>query len=97
MIGKDEFTELIQSCIEQDQRIDDLRKIFSTSFDDPIMDWGYKIFDMLLNMYFTKEGVNWISYYLWENSEKCYYDENDKRVPLETINDLWNIVREYRI
>lgn len=97
MIGKDEFTELIQSCIEQDQRIDDLEKIFSYSFGDPIIDWGYKILGMLLNMYFTKEGADWIGYYLWENSEKCYYNENDEKLPLETINDLWNIVKKYRI
>lgn len=95
MISKEEFIELIESYQEQDKRIDKLSEIFSTSWSDEIMTWGWEMFEKVIKAYFTKEGVNWIDYYLYENPEHCYYD-NGEALPLETLDHLWKLVENYR-
>ena len=95
MIGKQEFVDLIQGYHEQSERVDKLCEIFPNSFGDPIMDWGFRMFDNLINAYFDKIGADWVSYYLYENPEKCYY-QDDKRIPLETLDDLWLLIEPHR-
>lgn len=95
MIGKQEFVDLINSHSEQNSRIDDLSKVFEYAYGNPIIDWGFQMFDMLISALFNEDGVNWINYYLYENPEKCYYIDKEK-VPLETLDDLWKVIKDYR-
>lgn len=95
MIEREDFIDLINSIKEQEKRVDTLDSVFSSAFDNPIIDWGYKMFDKLINLYFNKEGVDWIQYYLYENPEKCYYQDG-QRIPLETPDDLWKLIEPYR-
>lgn len=95
MIGKEEFVKLIQEHEEQNERIDTLCSVFPNSYGDPILNWGFRMFDKVINAYFTEEGEDWIGYFLYENPEKCYY-QDDKKIPLVTIDDLWNTIKEYR-
>ena len=53
------------------------------------------MFDKLISVHFTEEGVDWIDYYLYENPEKCYY-QNKVKIPLETLDDLWENIKVYR-
>ena len=95
MISKEEFKELIQEHFDQDKRVDKLCEVFPESFGNPIIDWGFRMFDKLLNAYFDEEGEDWISYFLYENPEKCYYCDN-RRIPLETLDDLWLLIEPHR-
>lgn len=95
MIGKQEFIDLIQSYFEQNERVDKLCEVFKDSFGDPIMDWGFRMFDALINACFDEIGSDWISYYLYENPEKCYYQDG-KRTPLASIDDLWLLIEPHR-
>lgn len=95
MIGKYDFVNLITEHREQEERVDDLCRVFSECFGEPILDWGFRMFDNLLEAYFNEQGVDWIQYYLYENPEKCYYQDG-QRIPLETPDDLWNLVKDYR-
>lgn len=95
MIGKREFTNLIEEHKKQEERVDDLCKVFSESFGEPIIDWGFRMFDQLISALFDEEGEDWISYYLYENPEKCYYQDG-KRIPLESIDDLWLLIEPHR-
>lgn len=95
MIGKGEFEEIIESFYEHEKYIDKLSEIIPYAFESPIIDWGYKMFDKLIAVYFDSTGVDWINYYLYENPEKCYY-QNTQRVQLESIDDLWELIKEYR-
>lgn len=95
MIGKEEFIELINSHDEQNKRIELLSKVFTNSFGDPIIDWGFIMFDNLLEAYFDKEGVEWVQYYLYENPEHRYY-QGGKEYSLNTLDDLWKIVKDNR-
>lgn len=95
MIGKDEFKELVRSYYQQEERVDNLCKVFQTAFDNPLIDWGYQMFDRVLDLYFDSEGVDWISYFLYENPEKRYY-VNEEEKPLVTVDDLWELIKEHR-
>ena len=95
MIGKEEFVALISQYREQEKRVDSLCKIFSDSFESPVIEWGFIMFDNLMKAYFDSKGVDWINYYLYENPEKCYY-HNNERISLETPDDLWLLIESYR-
>lgn len=95
MIGKEKFTELIQEYYKQDKRIDKFDELLPGCYGSPILDYGWKMFDELKEAYFTEEGVDWINYFLYENPEKRYYID-DTEIPLKTIDDLWETVKDYR-
>ena len=95
VIGKEEFVALISQHREQEKRVDSLCKIFSNSFESPVIEWGFIMFDNLMKAYFDSKGVDWINYYLYENPEKCYYHNNEK-ISLETPDDLWLLIESYR-
>lgn len=95
MIGKQELEKLIHEYYEQDKLIDKVNEIFPGSYGDPIFDWGFRMFDKLIGAYFDEIGVDWISYYLYENPEKRYY-QDDKEIPLETLDDLWVLIEPHR-
>lgn len=48
---------------------------------------------------FTDEGVDWINWWVFEKSDDQTlkaYDKDYKEIPMETIDDLWNYVKQYR-
>lgn len=95
MIGKEKLSELIQEYYKQDEYIDKLIEIFPGWLDSPIVDFGWKMFGEVLKAYFTEEGIDWIEYYLYENPEKCYY-QDEVKIPLETLDDLWLLIESHR-
>lgn len=95
MIGKEKFIELIEEYNKQNKRIDQIGEFVTGIYDSPIIDYGWKMFDELKKAYFTEEGVDWIDYFLYENPKECYYID-DVKIPLKTIDDLWETVKDYR-
>jgi len=70
----------------------DLRLDYS-SYDESF----YEIIESLLYMKFGKDAYEVISFYLWERTNPDgtvneLLDENDNIVPLETAQDLWNVI-----
>lgn len=66
-------------------------------FESTIIKLSEKIFNHILSLQFSKEGYDWITWWLWEkngNPEMKAYD-NKNEIPTETIEDLWNIVKKY--
>ena len=56
------------------------------------------MFEKYLETYFTEEGTDIIYWYLFEkngNSEYKMWDKDKNEIPTETIEDLWNIVKDY--
>lgn len=95
MIGKEEFIKIVNELYDQNKRVDTLTKVFSESFSDPIIDYGFKLFDQFIEVCFTKDGCDWVNYYLYENPEGCYY-EDGKKIPLKSLDNLWNLIKDYR-
>lgn len=92
MIDKKLFVTLISEIQAHDVQLD---KYDILQFDHPFIAFGYSMFDRLLRIYFTQEGIDWINWYLWERSTNKYYWENGKRYEVSDTNDLWELVKTY--
>ena len=53
-----------------------------------------------INILFEEEGVDDINWWLFERPMSPpgpkMWDSDGKEIPIETIEDLWNIVKDYR-
>ena len=108
MITKEEFTKFIESYQEFQSGIDRLdmaitgRNHPSILFECGWYDAVGKMLDVFLDTNFMDYGVDWITYFLWENTDdKAAYVKQDKdmfseekeiRYPLDTVDDLWNFL-----
>lgn len=71
-------------------------KIDYSSYDETFLE----IIDTLLFLKYGKDDYELISFYLWERTNPDgsineLYDEQDKVVPLNNINDLWELVQKF--
>lgn len=79
------------------------RKYSSNLYESDWYDSVGAMLDLFLESHFTEEGVDWISYYLFEDvDDKAAYITRDKdifneekeiRYPLDTIDELWNFLQ----
>ena len=95
MITEHEFKFLIEDYLKQRKRVNELSNIISGAFESPVIDYGFMLFEKLINLCFTEEGADWVFFYLYENMENCYYVDGE-RISLETTDDLWNLVKKHR-
>ena len=67
-----------------------------SNYDDPF----FQIIDSLIFMHFGKDAGELIMYYLYERVNpdgtiNPLYDEKDNPIPLERIEDLWELVKQF--
>lgn len=101
MITKEEFVELIDWHYKQDTEVDRLCTVFPNFFELEVVDNSFKLVDMVWKICFDTEGHNWISWWLYDcktSSGKCErtYEDNGKIVSVETVDELWNLVKPCR-
>lgn len=101
MITKEEFTKLISNQKNWDARLDAVGKTLNCNPLD--MDWieyGARLFDNTINLLFKEDGVDIINWWLFERSispiKPKMWDEKGDEIPVETIDDLWNVVKDFR-
>jgi len=63
-------------------------------YDEPF----FQIIDSLIYLHFGKEAGEIIMFYIYERNNpdgttNFLYDENDNIVPLDRIEDLWELVK----
>lgn len=66
-------------------------------FESNLIDYSNKLFDKLLNTIFNKYGVDDINWWIYEkrgNPSLKMWDKNGNEIPTETVEDLWEIVKE---
>lgn len=101
MISKEEFIKLISEQKKWDNRLDEVGKILDCNPLD--MDWveyGALLFERVINILFDMEGVDNINWWLYEkpilSSSARIWDADGNEIPMETVEDLWNVVKNYR-
>lgn len=97
-VTKNEFLELLREQDDQENRLDTLSSIGIEIFDSALIEYGTKMFERLIKSYFTEEGADWIFWWLYEKNgdpEMKAWDENHNEIPMETMEDLWNYVKQY--
>lgn len=97
-MDKSTFINLIEQYQEQSDRIDRLSEIIS--YDSPVVEFGWKMFDKLMAVSFNENQLDWINWWLYERigfidgKEHPYYDENNNAHYLHTAEDLWNFINK---
>ena len=101
MITKEKFIEIIKLHLAQDATIDKMQELGIQIMESPLVEFGFLMFENLIEHTFNIEGRDWVFWWLYEKKllegESLAVDENGSELPTETIEDLWNIVEKYRI
>ena len=98
-ITKEEFLELLKMREAQSERLDKLSDAGFPIWDTDVIEYGNLMFDKVIEVYFTQEGEDWIFWWLYEkngNPEMKAWDEDNDEIPMETMEDLWRFVKQYR-
>ena len=101
MITKEEFFDLISKHLMWSDRIDEVSEALSvpTLFESDWVEYASSLFDKTINFLFNEEGVDDISWWLYEksgNPELKMWDADENEIPTDTIDDLWEIVKNNR-
>lgn len=99
MIGKEKFVKLIKDYQEWSEKINKVCDVLGINvFEAEWIEYTSVLFDNTLHLIFEDEGVDFINWWLFErdgNPELKAWDENEKEIPLDTVEDLWEFVKDY--
>ena len=96
---KEDFLLVLKEHKEQNELIDKFSELLN--FDHPLIDYGFRVFDMLIKTNFNEAQQNWINWWLfdrkpsWSKHINIAYDENGNEIDLDTPEKLWNFVQKY--
>jgi hypothetical protein len=99
-MDKNTFISLIEQHQEQSDRIDRLSEIIS--YDSPLVEFGWKMFDRVIEEAFNEEQQDWIFWWLYERvdiitgEELPYYDKDDNAYYMHTVEDLWDYINKLK-
>ena len=99
MITKEKFIDLILKQQEWSNRVDKVSEALNvpTLFESDWVEYASILFDKTLDLLFNEDGVDDISWWMYEksgNPEFKMWDENEKEIPTDTVEDLWNLVKD---
>ena len=86
----------IKDQIDKERKLDEALREMSPNFG------GFSTNSITLEIELLKrlmlDEEDWIGYYIWESdwgkTFSCVWDEEGKEIPLETLQDLYNIIVE---
>ena len=98
MITKEEFIDLILKQQEWSNRVDEVSEALNvpTLFESDWVDYAAVLFDKTLALLFNEDGIDDIYWWMYEKSENPelkMWDESGKEIPTDTVEDLWNLVK----
>lgn len=100
MITKEQFIKLITDNRKHNDRLDEVEDVLGcTIYDCDWVEYGNVLFDEVLNLLFKEEAVDDINWWLYEKCGRPDYkmwDKDGKEIPTETLDDLWEIVKDSR-
>ncbi len=100
MISKEEFITLINEHKKWYDRITQVCDVLKTNiFDSDWIEYSSLLFDRTISFLFKEEAQDDIFWWLWEKdgrSDMKMWDASRKEIPTETIEDLWEIVKDNR-
>ena len=99
MITKEEFIDLILKQQEWSNRIDEVSEALNvpTLFESDWVEYASVLFDKTLTLLFNENGIDDIYWWMYEKSENPelkMWDESGKEIPTDTVEDLWNLVKD---
>lgn len=112
MIDKELFISIIKEVHNADHFINELYRLGIESVDNPLFyAYGY-ILDRYWEAYFTDEAIDTINWFMYEHhsigddfdaelkmlepGQLSVHEENGNLIPMDTIDDLWEYVKDFR-
>ena len=96
---KEKFAEMILEIQNFNYQVDQWCEVLcSNLFESPLVTSGWSLINKLIESNFDEEGQDWINWWLYEKdgrSDMKAWDENDNEIPTETLDDLWNLVKDH--
>lgn len=102
MITKEQFIKIINLAQSYEDEVDKWNDFGIKIYEMPIEEIHGQLFDTLISCLFTVDGVDWISWWLYERISIItkeplqVYNKDGSIIPTDTVEDLWNLVRGYR-
>ena len=100
MITKEQFIKLITDHRNYNNKIDEIENVLGCAiYDCDWVEYGNILFDKMLELIFQEQATDYISWWIWEKRGRPDYrmwDKDGNEIPTETLDDLWEIVRDYR-
>lgn len=98
MITKEKFINLILKQQEWSNRVDEVSEVLNvpTLFESDWVEYASVLFDKTLALLFNEDGIDDIYWWMYEKSENPelkMWDESGKEIPTDTVEDLWNLVK----
>lgn len=98
---KEGFIRLIENALNYSKELDRWDNFGIDLFESLISELGWNFLNVVLPELFSDKGVDWINWWLFDKpgfGEKLNqaYDEDGNIIPTDTIEDLWNIVKDYQ-
>lgn len=99
MITKEEFIDLISKQQKWSDRVDKVSEILNvpTLFESDWVEYASILFDKTLDFLFNEDGVDDINWWMYEkagNPSLKMWDESGREIPTDTIEDLWELVKD---
>lgn len=100
-MNKEGFIKLIENALDYSKELDKWYNFGIDLFELPISELSWNFFNITIEEVFTDDGVDWINWWLFERygfreEINQAYDEDGNIIPTDTIDDLWNIVKDYQ-
>lgn len=103
MVTKEQFTKLINTVLSFNKELDRWDEFGIDLFNLPIGDISARMSELTYSNLFDDDGIDWINWWLYEKpalfegeEDNQAYDGDNDIIPTNTVDDLWNIVKEYR-
>lgn len=100
MISKAKFVKLIKEYQEFLKYLSKLDELKIDIIESQLHEYPCQLFDWIMRNSFDEDGEDWIGYYLYElpsiNDPKIV-DKDGNKIPLENLDDLWELVKDYRV
>lgn len=100
MIEKEQFIQFIQEFIKHEEFINDISNIFNIDlYSCRLILYPESLFDFILKILFKQEVIDDIVWWVFEKRRVPSlqrWDEEGNEIPTETLEDLWNIVKDFR-
>lgn len=98
MITKEQFIELISEHQSWNKRIDEVGEALNCFiYEADWVEYTSILFDRTIKLLFNEEAVDDISWWMFEKAgrpEMKMWDAEGNEIPTETIEDLWELVKD---
>lgn len=97
---RETFLNVIKLHQEQEERLDRLSELID--YGNPLVEFGWLMFDNVMHEAFNETQVDWIFWWLYDRidlitkEEHPYWDENDEEHYVHTPEELWDLIQNYK-